>query len=183
MTLFLDQMSERGLVIVYTGDGKGKSTAAFGMALRAAGYGWRIAILQFIKGNFRTGEEKAFQRFSDLVEFRKLGIGFVTWHPKRPYTEHKEAAVKAFEQAQEYIVSDRYHMIILDEINNATRFGLIPVSDVISLIREKPKRLNLILTGRGADPKVCDVADLVTDMRPLKHPFDKGEWAHAGIDY
>lgn len=176
-------MTDRGLVIVYTGDGKGKSTAAFGIALRAAGYGWRIAILQFIKGTYRTGEEKAFERFSDLIEFRKLGIGFVTWRPKRPYAEHQEAATKALAQAREYVLSDRYNMIILDEINNATRFGLIAASDVVSLIHEKPRRLNLVLTGRGADPTVCDAADLVTEMRSLKHPFEKGEWARAGVDY
>jgi len=174
---------ERGLIIVYTGDGKGKSTAAFGMALRAIGRGWKVAILQFIKGNWPTGEEKAFSLFPNQVLFKKLGIGFVTWHPKKPYEEHLKVAKKAIEEAKNVICSNEYDLVILDEINNAVRFNLLKVEEVLDLINAKPKRVNLVLTGRGAHEKIIEVADLVTEMKSIKHPFERGEWARPGIDY
>ncbi|PSN82850.1 cob(I)yrinic acid a,c-diamide adenosyltransferase [Candidatus Marsarchaeota G2 archaeon ECH_B_SAG-F08] len=177
------EREKRGWVIVYTGDGKGKSTAAFGMAIRAVGHGWKVAILQFVKGSWPTGEEKAFAHLSERVLFKKLGIGFVTWNPKRPYEEHLEAAKRAWEEAKNVVSSNVYRLVILDEINNATRFGLIPVEEVLSLIDTKPKEVNLVLTGRGADERIIQKADLVTEMKNVKHPFDKGEWARVGIDY
>ncbi|MEM0120440.1 MAG: cob(I)yrinic acid a,c-diamide adenosyltransferase [Thermoprotei archaeon] len=174
---------QRGLVIVYTGDGKGKSTAAFGLVVRALGYGWRVAVLQFVKGSWRTGEERGFAMLKDKVVFKKLGLGFVTWHPKKSFEEHLEAAKNAWEEAKHVVLSDGFELVVLDELNNATRFGLIPVEEVLWLIANKPRRLNLVLTGRGADERVIAAADLVTEMRPIKHPFERGEWARAGIDY
>lgn len=175
--------SERGWIIVYTGDGKGKSTAAFGMALRAIGWGWKVAILQFIKGNWPTGEEKTFSLFPNQVLFKKLGIGFVTWHPKKPYEEHLKVAKEALNEAKRIINSNEYDLVILDEINNATRFNLLSVEEVLDLIKNKPEKVNLVLTGRGADKRIIEVADIVTEMKNMKHPFERGEWARPGIDY
>jgi cob(I)alamin adenosyltransferase len=175
--------NQRGLVIVYTGDGKGKSTAAFGLVVRALGYGWRVAVLQFVKGTWRTGEERGFVKLGENVVFRKLGVGFVTWHPKKSFEEHLEAAKKAWEEAKKAVLSDGFDLVVLDELNNATRFGLIPVEEVLWLITNKPRRLHLVLTGRGADERVIEAADLVTEMKMVKHPFEHGEWARAGIDY
>jgi cob(I)alamin adenosyltransferase len=174
---------EKGLVIVYTGDGKGKTTAALGLALRAAGYKAKVLVLQFIKGTWKTGESESVKMLSPYVEIRELGIGFVTWRPKSPFDEHLAAAQKAWEETKEIVHSDNYDVIILDEINNATRFKLIPVQEVIDLIKSRPSRLHLALTGRGAAQEVIDIADLVTEMKMVKHPFEKGEWARKMIDY
>ena len=175
--------NEKGLVIVYTGDGKGKTTAALGLALRAVGSGFKVMILQFVKGSWKSGELTAVEALKPNVEIKQLGIGFVTWHPKRPYEEHLEAAEKAWKLCKEIVQSDKYDLIVLDEINNATRFDLIPVDEVLKLIQTKPQRLNLVLTGRGADPRIIEVADVVTEMKVIKHNFDKGEWARKGLDF
>lgn len=174
---------EEGLTIVYTGDGKGKTTAALGLALRAAGYKAKILMLQFIKGTWKSGEVASAKMLAPYFEIRQLGIGFVTWHPKRPFEEHRDAAQKAWEEAKSIVLSDAYDVIILDEINNATRFNLIPVEEVVDLIKKKPAKLHLVLTGRGAAPEVMEVADLVTEMKMVKHPFEKGQWARKMLDY
>ncbi|MBM3897827.1 MAG: cob(I)yrinic acid a,c-diamide adenosyltransferase [Thaumarchaeota archaeon] len=174
---------EEGLVIVYTGDGKGKTTAALGLALRTAGYRAKVLVLQFIKGAWKTGELESAKMLSPYVEIKQLGIGFVTWRPKRPFDEHLAAAQKAWEETKKIVQSDNYDVIILDEINNATRFNLIPVQEVIDLIKGKPSRLHLVLTGREASQEVIDIADLVTEMKMIKHPFEKGKWARKLIDY
>lgn len=181
--LSIHEMSEKGLVIVYTGDGKGKTTAALGLAFRAAGRGFRTAFLQFVKGSWKSGEVFAAERFGGLIEVRQLGIGFVTWRPKRPFQEHLEAARRGWEEAKRVIYSGGYDIVVLDEINNATRFNLIGVDEVLEVVRSKPERLHLVLTGRGADQRVIEAADLVTEMRNIKHPFERGEWARVGIDY
>ncbi len=172
-----------GLIIVYTGDGKGKTTAALGMALRAMGYGWKIAILQFVKGTWKTGEREFLKKTGGGITYEQLGIGFVTWKPTRPFEEHLDAAHQAWDRAKNIVMSDEYDLIILDEINNATRFKLLPVDDVLKLIEEKPERLHIVLTGRGADQRIIDRADLVTEMKMVKHPFEKGKMAARGIDY
>ena len=174
---------KKGLVLVYTGDGKGKTTAALGLALRAVGGGFKVMILQFVKGSWKSGELAAVEMLKPDVEIRQLGIGFVTWHPKRPYEEHLQAANNAWEVCKELVHSDKYDLLILDEINNATRFNLIPVDEVLKLIQSKPERLHLVLTGRGADPRIIEVADLVTEMKMIKHPYQKGEWARKGLDF
>lgn len=168
---------------MYTGDGKGKTTAALGLAFRAAGRGLRSVVLEFVKGSWRSGELFAAERCGGLIEVRQLGVGFVTWRPKRPYKDHLEAARRGWEEAKRVVYSNGYDIVVLDEINNATRFNLIPVEEVLSLIRTKPHRVNLVLTGRGADQRVIEAADLVTEMRMIKHPFEKGEWARVGLDY
>ncbi|MBI2125972.1 MAG: cob(I)yrinic acid a,c-diamide adenosyltransferase [Thaumarchaeota archaeon] len=175
--------AERGLVIVYTGDGKGKTTAALGLALRAAGYKTKTLMLQFVKGTWKSGELEGAKVLYPNFEIRRMGIGFVTWRPKRPYKEHLEAAQKAWEETKQIVASNRYDIIILDEINNATRFNLIPVHEVVNLIKQKPERLHLVLTGREAAPEVIEAADLVTEMKMIKHPFQKGIWAQKWIDF
>lgn len=174
---------KKGWVIVYTGDGKGKTTAALGLALRAAGIGSKVLILQFVKGTWRSAELESVARLGGLVEIRQLGIGFVTWNPKKPREEHEAAASEAWAVARKEVLSDRYDIVVLDEINNATRFELVPVDAVLALLRERPPRLHVVLTGCGADPRIIEAADLVTEMRLVKHPFEKGEWARRGIDY
>ncbi|MCS4538628.1 MAG: cob(I)yrinic acid a,c-diamide adenosyltransferase [Thaumarchaeota archaeon] len=174
---------EKGLVIIYTGDGKGKTTAALGLVLRAAGYKSKVLMLQFIKGTWKTGELESAKMLAPYFEIRQLGIGFVTWHPKRPFEEHRNVAQKVWEEVKNIVLSDAYDVIILDEINNATRFNLIPVQEVVDLVKRKPARLHLVLTGRGAAQEVIEAADLVTEMKMIKHPFEKGEWARKIIDY
>ncbi len=173
----------RGLIIVYTGDGKGKTTAALGMAVRAAGYRMRTLMLQFIKGEWKPGELKGAERLAPEFELRQMGIGFVTYKPKRPFEEHKEAAEVAWVKSKEEILSDQYDIVILDEINNALRFGLLPVAEVVAFLKEKPPRLHLVLTGRGAPPELIEAADVVTEMRMIKHPYDQGVPAQKGIDF
>jgi cob(I)alamin adenosyltransferase len=174
---------EKGLVIIYTGDGKGKTTAALGLVLRATGYKSKVLMLQFIKGTWKTGELESAKMLAPYFEIRQLGIGFVTWHPKRPFEEHRNAAQKVWEEVKNIVLSDAYDVIILDEINNATRFNLIPVKEVVDLVKRKPARLHLVLTGRGAAQEVIEAADLVTEMKMIKHPFEKREWARKIIDY
>ena len=173
----------RGLIIVYTGDGKGKTTAALGLAVRAAGYRLRTLMLQFIKGEWKPGELRGAERLAPEFELRQMGIGFVTYKPKRPFEEHKEAAEAAWEKSKAEILSDQYDIVILDEINNALHFGLLPVQEVVAFLKEKPQRLHLVLTGRGAPPELIEAADLVTEMRMVKHPYDKGVPAQKGVDF
>jgi cob(I)alamin adenosyltransferase len=173
----------RGLIIVYTGDGKGKTTAALGLAVRAAGYRLRTLMLQFIKGEWKPGELRGAERLAPEFELRQMGIGFVTYKPKRPFEEHKIAAEAAWEESKAEILSDKYDIVILDEINNALHFGLLPVQEVVAFLQEKPARLHLVLTGRGAPPELIEAADLVTEMRMVKHPYDQGVPAQKGIDF
>ncbi len=140
-------------------------------------------ILQFVKGSWKSGELSSVKALKPSVEIKQLGIGFVTWHPKRPYEEHKAAAEKAWEHCKEIVQSDNYDLVVLDEINNAARFGLISVDEILNLIQTRPERLHLVLTGRGADPRIIEAADLVTEMKMVKHPFQKGEWARKGLDF
>ncbi|MBB6734336.1 cob(I)yrinic acid a,c-diamide adenosyltransferase [Cohnella zeiphila] len=175
---------ERGLVLVYTGDGKGKTTAAVGLAIRAAGRGKRVLIVQFIKSPQRTYGEK--------LVLAKLGIGIVqtgvgfTW-TKTP-EEHRAALSEAWRYAREKILSASADLIVLDEINNALAIDRFPVDDVLPLadvletIRNRPQGMHLVLTGRGAHPDVVAAADLVTEMKPIKHYYDEGVPAVMGIE-
>ena len=178
-------MERRGLVIVHTGDGKGKTTAALGLALRAWGSGLRVLILQFIKGGQRYGELeaiKAFKGVRDTIEVRQCGLGFTRRDESRK-AEHIAAAKEAIREAEQEIVSGAWDLIILDEINYAVKFGLLETEDVLRLVNEKPRNLHLVLTGRDAAPELVAAADLVTEMKLVKHPFQKGIKAQLGIEF
>ncbi len=174
----------QGLVIVYTGDGKGKTTAALGLCVRAVGHGNKIRIIQFIKSNWPYGELDGLKQLTPEVEIDVMGDGYVgIMGDDKPIEEHRETARRAFDMAREAVKSGRYDIVILDEINIVTSLKLIPVEDLLTLISEKPKELDLVLTGRSADQKIIDAADLVTEMKEIKHPFRKGKLAKKGIDF
>lgn len=176
---------ERGLTLVYTGDGKGKTTAALGVVLRATGRGQKALILQFIKSPDRSyGEQIALEQLG--VDIRQLGVGF-TWL-KTP-AEHRDALEKAWRTAKSAIQSGDYDLIVLDELNNALaidRFPIddvLPLQDVLATIQNRPPHLHLVITGRSAKPELLALADLVTEMNPLKHYYDEGIPAVYGIEY
>jgi cob(I)alamin adenosyltransferase len=174
---------KRGLIIVYTGDGKGKTTAALGLAVRAVGAGLTVRMLQFIKGDWKPAELKGARLLSPAFSIQQLGIGFVTYKPKRPYEEHRQAAQAAWEQAKAEMASGNQDVLILDEINNAFRFNLLSATDAVEALRAKPEGLHVVLTGRGAPPEIIELADLVTEMQAIKHPYEKGVPAQYGIDF
>ena len=172
---------ERGLVIVHTGAGKGKSTAAFGMVLRCLGHGMRVGIVQFVKGVWQTGERDVLARFPDLVTCRAMGEGF-TWD-----TQDRErdiaAARAAWEAAQTMIADPSYRLVLLDELNIVLRYDYLPLDEVLGVLRAKPRDLHVIVTGRNAKPELVEVADLVTEMTLVKHPFRVGVKAQPGIEF
>ncbi|MBU0508140.1 cob(I)yrinic acid a,c-diamide adenosyltransferase [bacterium] len=173
-----------GRVLVNTGDGKGKTTAALGTILRAVGYGHRCLIVQFIKGSWMYGEIKSIKRLEPEVEFHRLGKGFVgIMDDNLPREEHEKAAHEALAFAKEKLASGDYRLVLLDEIFIAVTLGLISVADVLDLLDVRPKQTTVILTGRGAPPEVIERADTVTEMREVKHAFRKGILAQRGVDY
>ena len=175
------EASARGLVEIFTGGGKGKTSAALGVALRALGHGLRVHIVFFMKGDFPYGEQKILSELHG-VTFDRFGFqDFVD--PANVKPEEKEEARKALEAARKAMLSLKYDVVILDEVNVATAWKLINLDDVIKLVRGKPEKVELVLTGRYADPKLIELADLVTDMVKIKHPYDKGVLSRKGIDY
>ncbi len=171
----------KGLVQVYTGNGKGKTSAAFGLALRAVGRGLKVYIIQFIKGGFDYGELYAIKKLPNL-KLEAFGHGrFITEKP--PRGDDIRSAKKALDLARDIIGSGEYDIIILDEINVALALELIKVQDVVDLAKGKPEHVELILTGRNVPQKIIDVADLVTEMREVKHPFKQGVPPRKGIEY
>lgn len=177
-------MMERGLVIVYTGNGKGKTTAALGIALRATGYGKKICMIQFIKGSWHYGEMDSSKRLEPEFEMIAVGKGFIgIIDDKYPKQEHEKIAGEAIKISQEKIQSGKYDIVILDEINYAVKLGLIKLEDVINLIKSKPVNLDLVLTGNHVKDEIVDLADLVTEMKEIKHPFKSGIKAKKGIDF
>ena len=174
----------RGLVLVNTGDGKGKTTAALGTVLRAVGYGHRCLIVQFIKGSWTYGEMKSIKRLEPEVEFYRMGKGFVgIIDDKLPRDEHERAAAEALAFAREKLASGNYRMVLLDEIFVALQLNLIGKDDVLRLLDVRPPQTTLILTGRGAPAEVIERADTVTEMREIKHAYRKGILAQRGVDY
>ena len=175
---------DKGLVIVYTGNGKGKTTAALGMALRAVGYNHKICIIQFIKGSWPYGEMESVKRLEPEVELIIAGKGFVgIIDDKSPKEVHEKVAKEAITISKEKIQSGNYNIVILDEVNYAINLGLIDENDVLNLIKSKPEQLNLVLTGNHAKKEIIDIADLVTEMKEIKHPFKSGIKAKKGIDF
>jgi len=175
---------EQGLVIVYTGNGKGKTTASLGLCVRAVGYNQKVCIIQFIKGSWKYGELDGIKKLAPNVELYQKGLGFVgIIDDKLDKSEHIKAAGEALEFAREKINGGVYDIVILDEINVAIQLKLIEVNDVIDILENKPKSLDLVLTGRNARDEIIDRADLVTEMREIKHPFQKGIKAKKGIDF
>jgi len=167
-------------VIINTGDGKGKTTAALGTALRAAGHGHRVAIVQFLKGEWNYGEARALARFEN-VELIRIGSGF-TWQAEDPAVPHNLAR-EAWAIAWDRVTSGRYDLVILDELNYVLGEGYVTVQEVLALLAARPAPVSIIITGRGAPQELVDVADTVTEMHCVKHPFTEGTAAQKGIEY
>ena len=177
-------MSEKGLVIVYTGNGKGKTTAALGLAIRAVGYDHKVCMLQFIKGSWHYGEMDSSKKLEPNFELIAVGKGFVgILDDNSPREEHEKYAAEAVRICREKIFSEKYDVIILDEVNYAITLGLIDVQEIIKIIKEKPSDLDLVLTGRDVKEEIVELADLVTEMKEIKHPFKSGIKAKKGIDF
>lgn len=177
-------MHEDGLVIVYTGKGKGKTTAALGIAVRATGHDLRTCMIQFIKGSWHYGEMSSSKKLEPEFELTAVGRGFVgILDDSSPKEAHREIAQEAVRISKEKIQSGKYNIVILDEINYAVNLGLVTVESVLDLIKSRPKNVSLVLTGNHARQDVIDAADLVTEMREVKHPFQRGIRAKKGIDF
>jgi cob(I)alamin adenosyltransferase len=170
----------RGRIIVNTGDGKGKTTAAFGTALRASGHGHKVAIIQFIKGSWNYGEVVSLGSCPN-IELTRIGSGF-TWLADDPEVP-RALAREAWRTACDLAASDRYELLVLDELNYAVVEGYVSVAEVLEFLENKPQRLSVIITGRGAAPELIERADTVTEMRSVKHAFDDGAPAKKGIEY
>ena len=169
----------KGYIQVYTGNAKGKTTAALGLALRAAGAGHTVYIAQFVKKR-KCSEHKALERFSDIITYRQYGTGFI--RGRKPSKEEISSAKKGLTAVMEIISSEQYDLIILDEINIATHCGLLSIEEVINLLDAKPMNVELVLTGRYADERIIEKADLVTEMKEIRHYFAKGVKARVGIE-
>ncbi len=174
---------KNGLIIVFTGNGKGKTTAAMGQALRSVGQGLKVLMLQFIKGTWDYGELKSIKKHDPDFMIKPLGKGFIRSKSKLNDNEAIENINQSWEHAEIEILSDKYDMVILDEINYVIDFGLLPVDKMITLLEKKPIRLHIVLTGRNAHEKVIERADLVTEMSEIKHQYSKGIKAQKGIEF
>jgi len=174
---------DEGYVVVLTGDGKGKTTSALGMAVRAVGQGLKVIMLQFVKGSWKYGELATAERLAPDLTIRPLGEGFVHVDPENPDPKDVECARRAWEACKEALFSGDYGMVIFDEINNAIAYGLLPVDEVVDALRRRPAGLHVVLTGRGAHPQIVEMADLVTEMTEIKHPYKAGLTARRGIEY
>ncbi len=172
---------QSGLVIVHTGSGKGKSTAAFGMALRCVGHDMKVGVVQFIKGAWDTAERRVFDGFGDLATFKAMGEGF-TWE-----TQDKErdmaAAAKAWDEAGKMLADPDYKMVIMDELNVVLRYGYLPVDQVLAGLAARSPLSHAVITGRGAPDELIAAADLVTEMKVVKHPFKSGVKAQKGVEF
>ncbi|WP_312145938.1 cob(I)yrinic acid a,c-diamide adenosyltransferase [Brevundimonas sp.] len=172
---------ERGLVIVHTGTGKGKTTAALGMVCRMVGHGMKVSIIQFIKGAMETGEQNLFDAFPDLVEMRPMGEGF-TWDTQ-DRTRDIAKVREAWEAAKARIMDPEWKMVVCDELNIALRYDYLPVQEVLDVLACRPADTHVVITGRNAPSELIEAADLVTDMQMVKHPFRSGVKAQAGVEF
>jgi cob(I)alamin adenosyltransferase len=171
----------RGLLIVHTGKGKGKSSAAFGMVMRCLGHGLRVGIVQFIKGGWTTGEAMLLRGFPDLVTIRTMGEGF-TWETQ-DRARDIAAAERAWDAAQTMLADPQYRMVVLDEINVVLRYDYLPVDRVLAGLAARPRGQHAVATGRNAPPQLVEAADLVTEMTLVKHPFRSGVRAQPGVEF
>ena len=177
-------MSGKGLVIVYTGGGKGKTSAALGLVLRAVGYNHKVCMVQFVKGSWHSGELDSAKRLEPEFELITTGKGFVgILDDKSPREDHVKAAYETLMVGKEKILSGKYNVVILDEINYAIQLELVKLNDVLDVIKSKPPELDLVLTGNHAAEEIIELADLVTEMKEIKHPFKSGIKAKKGIDF
>ena len=180
--MMTEKTIEKGLLIVHTGKGKGKSTAAFGMVMRSIGHGFRTGIVQFVKGRWDTGERSVLGRFPDLVTFKAMGEGF-TWETQ-DRARDIAAAKAGWEKAKELIADPELHMVVLDEINIALRYDYLDLNEVVEFLQtSKPPLTHVVLTGRNAKQELIDAADLVTEMTLVKHPFRSGIKAQPGVEF
>jgi len=177
-----DPKKRKGLIIVNTGEGKGKSTAGFGLALRAAGNKMNVFVMQFMKGDWKSGERKSFEKLAPFIEYEALGDGF-TWDTNNPEKDRKTAH-KAFAIVKEKLASGKYQVVLLDEINYVLHYGFLPLDEVLKTLRDKPENVHVICTGRNAPDQLIELADLVTEMRCIKHPYkDQNIPAQKGIEF
>jgi cob(I)alamin adenosyltransferase len=174
-------VAQKGLLIVHTGKGKGKSTAAFGLVLRALGHNWPCGVVQFIKGGWETGERKALARYADLVSWNTMGEGF-TWETQ-DLARDMAAAAAAWAKAQELMADPKIKLLVLDELNIALRYDYLPLADVMCALRARRPNLHVVVTGRNARPEMLEAADLVTEMNLGKHHFTAGVKAQEGIEF
>ncbi len=177
---------EKGLLIVHTGKGKGKSTAAFGLAVRAMGNGMKVGVIQYVKGKWETGERVILEKFPDLIEIHAMGEGF-SWDTQ-DRARDIAAAESAWAKTKQMIEDSRgpdpkFHMIVLDELNIVLRYDNLPLADIIETLRNKPEDLHIVVTGRNAKEELIEIADLVTEMTQIKHPFRSGVKAQKGIEF
>ena len=179
-----DSSSNNGIVIVYTGNGKGKTTASLGVALRAIGHGLRVCMVQFIKGEWHYGELNSLKKLEPDFELIVAGKGFIgIIDDDHAFEEHVRAAKTALDIVEQKISLDTFDIIILDEINYALHLGVLQLADVMKILQNRPKHLSLILTGNHACEEIITLADLVTEMKEIKHPYKKGIKAKRGIDF
>jgi cob(I)alamin adenosyltransferase len=172
---------EKGLLIVNTGSGKGKSTAAFGLILRALGHGWRVGVVQFIKGAWQTGERKALEAFGDRITWHAMGEGF-TWETQDKARDIA-AAERAFAKAKDLMADPEIRLLVLDELNIALRYDYLPLAEVVETLTRRRPDLHVVVTGRNAKPELIEAADLVTEMTLVKHHFAAGVKAQEGIEF
>ena len=172
---------ERGLLIVHTGNGKGKSTAAFGMAIRSLGWGMKVAILQYVKGKWETGERNFFEANPELLTYEVMGEGF-TWDTQ-DRARDIAAARAAWERSKAMILDPAFDLVILDELNIVLRDDTLPFDEVLAFLRDRPLTKHVCITGRGARPELLEIADLVTEFGEVKHPYKAGFKAQKGVEY
>jgi cob(I)alamin adenosyltransferase len=172
---------ERGLLIVHTGKGKGKSTAAFGMVFRHVGHGMRAGVIQFVKGSWGTGERTVLEKFPELVTIKAMGEGF-TWETQDINRDIAHARA-GWEEAKRMIADPSYRMVLLDELNIVLRYDYLPLAEVLDVLKNKPIDKHIVITGRNAKEELIEIADLVTEMELIKHPFRSGVKAQAGIEF
>lgn len=171
----------KGVTLVHTGEGKGKSSSGFGVVFRAAGWGLNVCVIQFIKGSWKTGEQRAAEQFAN-IEWHVMGDGF-TWDTKNPEQDIATTR-KIWKFAKEKICSEQYDLVMLDEVNYCCAYNWVSGEEVATFIKEdKPKWMHLIMTGRNAAPEVIEVANTVTEMRPIKHAYDEGIEAEQGVEF
>jgi cob(I)alamin adenosyltransferase len=175
--------TRKGLILINTGPGKGKSTAAMGTALRAVGNGMRVLMLQFLKGSWHYGELDAVKAFGENFVMRQMGRGFVKIGGAETDPEDIRLVEEAWAEARSAILSGEWDLVVLDEINYAISYGMLDPAQVVETLREKPEMVHVILTGRNAHPSLVEIADTVTEMRQVKHAYEKGVLAQKGIEY